>query len=557
MTHHRWHDYYPSGTPTTVNADRYSSLLELLDECLNKFSELKSFECMGKFITYSELDLLTYKFACYLQSLGLDKGTRIAIQLPNILQNPIAMIGALRAGLVVVNTNPLYTPREMLHQYKDSGVKAVVILANFASKLESILKDTDVEHIIVTQLGDMHPFPKGFIINSVVKYVKKMVPAYKLPGAVSFQTALKLGTGKVLKKPHIQADDVAYLQYTGGTTGVSKGAMLTHRNIIANIEQMSAWMSGLLRERQEIAITPLPLYHIFSLTVNCWTMLKIGAHIVLITNPKDIPAFLKEMSKFPFTVITGVNTLYNAMMNHPLFSKVSFKDLKISVAGGMALQSSVAKRWKTFTGCPIIEGYGLTETSPVLTCNPLDGTERIGTIGLVFPSTEMKAIDEEGNTVPEGQPGELVARGPQIMKGYWQRPDETAKVMIEGGWFRTGDIGVYEDGWFRIVDRKKDMILVSGFNVYPNEIEDVIAAHPKVLEVAVLGVPDEHSGEVVKAFIVKKDESLTESEILEHCKKELTSYKRPKYVEFRKELPKTNVGKILRRALRQEDALAK
>jgi long-chain acyl-CoA synthetase len=551
MKHFRWHDFYPEGTPKVINPDRYSSLVELLENSFTKFSDHKSFECMGKSMSYRQLDLLSYNFACYLQSLGLEKGDRIGIQLPNVLQYPVAMFGALRAGLIVVNTNPLYTPREMQYQYKDSGTKAVVILANFASKLESIIKDTDIEHVIITEIGDLHSFPKSFLINAAVRYIKKMVPPYRLPTALSFKKALTLSRGKMLKKPFIQSDDVAFLQYTGGTTGVSKGAMLTHRNLIANTEQMSAWMGGLLRERQEIVITALPLYHIFSLTVNCWTMVKIGAHIVLITNPKDLKAFLTEIAKFPFTVISGVNTLYNAMMNHPLFSKINFTELKIAVGGGMAVQSSVAKRWKSFTGCPLIEGYGLTETSPVLSCNPLDGTERIGTIGLVFPNTEMKIVDDQGNDLPDGEAGEIVARGPQVMKGYWEKPEETEKVMMKEGWFKTGDIGVFEDGWFRIVDRKKDMILVSGFNVYPNEIEDVIATHPKVLEVAVVGVPDERSGEAVKAYVVRKVESLTQEELIEFCKQNLTSYKCPKLIEFRQELPKTNVGKILRRALKE------
>ncbi len=552
MSRYSWLRHYPSGVPHEINPDRYSSLVALLDEIFARYSKEKSFECMGKFLTYAEVDLLSTQFAAYLQSIGLKKGDRIAIQMPNLLQYPVAMFGALKAGLVVVNTNPLYTPREMQYQFKDSGAKAIVILANFASKLQSIIRDTDIRHVIITEIGDMHPFPKRLIINAVVRYIKKMVPAFSIPGAISFRAALKKGASVKFQKVELQGSDLAYLQYTGGTTGVSKGAMLTHRNMIANLEQNSAWMGGKLRERQEVVVTALPLYHIFSLTVNCWTMMKIGSHILLITNPKDMKGFLREISQYPFTIITGVNTLFNAMMNHPDFSKVDFSSLHISIGGGMAVQRAVAERWKEFTGCTLLEGYGLTETSPVLTCNPLDGTEKQGTIGLVFPSTEMKIVDEQGNDLPDGQAGEIVVRGPQVMKGYWQKPEETAQAFLEGGWFKTGDIGVLQDGWFRIVDRKKDMILVSGFNVYPNEIEDVIAKHVKVLEVAAVGVPDERSGEVVKVFVVKKDESLSEPELMEYCRRELTSYKCPKYIEFRKELPKTNVGKILRRALKEE-----
>lgn len=546
-----WLKHYPQGTSHEINPDQYSHIMEVFDESCRKFKTLTAFSNMGVTMTYEELDIQVGRFASYLQNhLGMKKGDRIAIQMPNVLQYPIAMFGALRAGLIIVNTNPLYTSREMIHQFKDSGATTLVILANFAHMLKDVLPQTQIKNVVITELADLFPQPKKFIVNAVVKYVKKMVPAYEVPGHFNFAQALKIGSKKAYTEVKRASDEVAFLQYTGGTTGVSKGAMLTHRNIISNMLQIAEWMKPKLKMGEEIALAPLPLYHIFSLTVNGLAFMKYGAHNVLITNPKDIPGFIKEMKKTPFTIMTGVNTLYNALANNPGISEVDFSKVKIAVAGGMALQKAVAEKWKAKTGSTVVEGYGLTETSPVLCCNPIDGTEKPGSIGLPLPSTEIKIVDDNGNEVPMGQPGELAARGPQVMKGYWQRLDETAKVL-KNDWLLTGDIAVAEDdGFFKIVDRKKDMILVSGFNVYPNEIEDVLALNPKILEVAAVGVPDEHSGEVVKVFIVKKDQSLTEKEVIEFAKKSLTNYKVPKSVEFRTELPKTNVGKILRRELR-------
>lgn len=548
-----WFKHYPKNIPQEINPDKYSSLVDLFEEACKKYGDMIAFENMGKSLTFNEVDNLSADFAAYLQNeIGLQKGDMIAIQMPNLLQYPIAMFGALRAGLVVVNTNPLYTPREMEHQFQDSKAKAIIILANFAHNLQKVLPNTEIKTVIVTEIGDLLGGVKGWVTNLVVKHVKKMVPSYSLPTAISFKDALDKGDKAGYKRPEIANTDLAYLQYTGGTTGVSKGAMLTHRNLIANMEQISAWMVPKLRERSELVITALPLYHIFALTVNCWAMLKIGAKNVLVTNPRDMPAFLKELKKYPFTVITGVNTLFNGLLNQEDFRNSGFEHLKIAVGGGMAVQRAVAKRWEEVTGVSLAEGYGLSETSPVLTCNPIDGTERIGTIGVPLPSTEIKLIDEEGNEVEIGEPGEIVAKGPQIMPGYWNRNDETSKVFIDG-WFKTGDIGILsEDGFFSIVDRKKDMINVSGFNVYPNEIEDAIAENPKVVEVAAIGVMDDNGNEKVKVFVVKKDESLTESELIEFCRETLTAYKVPKQVEFRKELPKSNVGKILRKILRDE-----
>lgn len=552
MSDFPWLKFYPKDIPATINPDKYASLLELFEESVSKFGSQVAFQNMGKAITYKELDRSSLQFASYLQNvLNLKKGDRIAIQLPNILQYPVALFGALRAGLIVVNTNPLYTPREMEHQFKDSGTVAIVILANFAHNLEKIINKTDIKTVVITELGDLLGPVKKVIVNLVVKFVKKMVPPYSIPGAVSFQSTLNKGKGSSYKKPELKGNDLAFLQYTGGTTGVSKGAMLTHRNMVANMEQISSWMVPRLREREELVITALPLYHIFALTVNCLAMLKIGANNVLITNPRDFPAFIKELTKHPFSVITGVNTLFNALLNRPEFPDVGFKNLKVATGGGMAVQKVVARKWHEVTGTPLTEGYGLTETAPVLSCNPIDGTERIGTIGTPLPSTEMVIMDDQGNILPTGEIGEICAKGPQVMPGYWNRPDETEKVFFNE-WFKTGDIGfMNEDGFFTIVDRKKDMINVSGFNVYPNEIEDVVAEHPKVLEVAAIGVPDEKSTEVVKIFVIKKDPSLTESELLSFCKENLTNYKLPRYIEFRDELPKSNVGKILRKDLRR------
>jgi long-chain acyl-CoA synthetase len=552
MQEFSWLKHYPAGIPKTINPDKYSSLVELFEEVFNKYGNQIAFQNMGKSITYNELNKESAQFAAYLQNvLNLKKGDRIAIQLPNLLQYPIALFGALRAGLVVVNTNPLYTAREMEHQFKDSGVETIVILANFAHNLEKILANTTIKHIIITEIGDRLGTVKSFVVNMVVKHVKKMVPSYKLPKIISFNDVLNKGKALAYKKPDLKNKDSAFLQYTGGTTGLSKGAILTHRNMVANMEQMSAWMKPKLRDREEIVITALPLYHIFALTVNCLAMLKIGANNVLITNPRDFTAFIKELKNHRFSVITGVNTLFNALLNQKEFLNIDFSSLKVAAGGGMAIQKVVALKWQEVTGIPITEGYGLTETAPVLSSNAIDGTERLGTIGVPLPSTELVVMDDEGNILPVGEIGEICAKGPQIMPGYYNKPEETEKVFFNE-WFKTGDIGVMnEDGFFSIVDRKKDMINVSGFNVYPNEIEDVLAAHPKVLEVAAIGVPDERSTEAVKIFIVKKDKALTEEEVHSYCKENFTGYKRPKFIEFRDELPKTNVGKILRKNLRE------
>jgi long-chain acyl-CoA synthetase len=550
---HPWFNLYPSGVAHEINPDQYESIPDLLEESFQKYHDKTAFVNMGKELTFGQVDKLSQQFACYLQNeAGLKKGDRIAIQMPNLLQYPVVLFGAMRAGLIVVNTNPLYTPHEMKHQFIDSGAKAVIILANFASKLEKILPETGIETVIVTEIGDMLGGLKKTIVNFVVKNVKKMVPAYSIPGAKKFNDVVDKGAGHTFTKADISINDVAFLQYTGGTTGVSKGASLSHRNIVANLLQCKEWFVG-LSEGEEVVITALPLYHIFALTVNCLLMTNVGAKNILITNPRDMPAFIKDLQKYPSTIITGVNTLFNGLLHQPDFKSVDFSQLKFAIGGGMAVQKAVAEKWKEVTGKVLAEGYGLSETSPLLSCNPLDGTDRIGTIGLPAPSTEMKIMDEDGNELPVGEAGEICSRGPQVMSEYWERPDETAKVF-HGDWFRTGDIGVIdEDGYFKVVDRKKDMINVSGFNVYPNEIEDVVASHDKVLEVAAIGVGDEKSTEAVKLFVVKKDSSLTEDELKEYCKEYLTNYKRPKFVEFREELPKSNVGKILRRHLREAE----
>jgi long-chain acyl-CoA synthetase len=549
-----WFKFYAKGVPQEINPEQYSSLVDMYLESFRKYSDAIAYENIGSKITFDQLNKLSLNFANYLQhKLGLEKGDRIAIQMPNLMQYPIALIGAHRAGLVVVNTNPLYTPREMEHQFKDSGAKALVILENFASNLQGILKNTEIEHVIISKIGDMLGGLKGSIVNLVIKHVKKMVPDYKIEGVIPFKETIKHNSSYKLEDPQLKSEDLAFLQYTGGTTGVSKGAMLTHRNLVSNMEQIHKVLSPVVIESEELAITALPLYHVFALVVNCLAMLKIGARNVLITNPRDFPAFIKELKKYNFTLITGVNTLFNALLNQEKFRELDFSSSKISAAGGMAVQNSVALKWKEVTGHPIVEGYGLTETSPVLTINPFDGTERIGTIGLPVPSTDIKIMDDDGNELPVGERGEICASGPQVMKGYWNREKDT-REMFHGEWLKTGDIGIMdEDGFFKIVDRKKEMILVSGFNVYPNEVEDVISGHPKVLEVGVIGVPDEKSTEVVKCFIVKKDDSLSEDEIKEYCQENLTAYKRPKYVEFRTEMPKSNVGKILRRLLKEGD----
>ena len=551
-----WLKSYPPGVPADINPGEYRSLVELFESSIRKFGDRPAFHSMGKTITYADLDRLSRDFAAWLQWKGLGKGARVAIMMPNCLQYPVAMFGTLRAGCTVVNVNPLYTARELEHQLKDSGAEAIVILENFGSVLQQVRAKTPLKHVVVTSLGEMLGV-KGVIVNLVVRKVKKMVPPYELRGALSFRQALSEGAGKQLSTPPLAHDDIAYLQYTGGTTGVSKGAILLHRNVIAALLQYRAWLSPAMGAERAVIITALPLYHIFSLTVNCLVMMFVGGENILITNPRDIPGFVKELAKHKYSMITGVNTLFNALLNHPEFAKLDFSHLKMALGGGMAVQKAVAERWKQVTGTPLIEGYGLTETAPSATANPLNLMQYTGAIGVPMPSTDVTLRDDAGKDVALGQPGEICIRGPQVMKGYWQRPDETASVLGADGFLRTGDIGIMDDkGFIRIVDRKKDMILVSGFNVYPNEIEQVVAMHPGVLECAAIGVPDEHSGEVPKVYVVKKDPALTEQDVLEHCKKELTGYKRPKYVEFRSDLPKTNVGKILRRALREEKKAA-
>lgn len=549
-TTHPWFNSYPKGVSNEINLERYPNIMSVFYEGIQKNRSLPAYSNLGASITFDQLDHSVEKFASFLQNeLGLKPGDRIALQMPNLLQFPIALFAALKVGLVVVNTNPLYTAKEMQHQFKDAGVKCIVILANYASLLEQIIKDTQIESVVVTEVGDLLGFPKSLLVNSVLKYVKKMVPSFCLKH-YTFNQALVIGSKNSSRPHHAKQTDLAFLQYTGGTTGVSKGAELTHQNILANMLQIVEWMKPLLQEGKEVIITALPMYHIFSLTVNCLTFMVYGGHNILITNPRDIPAFIKTLRTTKFTAMTGVNTLFNALMNHPDFGKIDFSSVKLSVAGAMALQSTVAEKWKKLTNTPIFEGYGLTEASPVVCCNPIVGKSIVGTIGVPLPSTFVEIWDDNGKPVAKGTEGELVVKGPQVMKGYYNRPDETEKVM-KNGYLLTGDIAVQlDDGFFKIVDRKKDMILVSGFNVYPNEVEDAIASHPAVLEVAVVGVADEHSGEVVKAVVVKKDPNLTDKDVIEHAKKSLTAYKVPRHVEFRTELPKTNVGKVLRRALR-------
>jgi long-chain acyl-CoA synthetase len=549
-----WLGSYQKGVPAEIDLTEFQSLGELFEKSVAKFRERVAYINMGVEITYGQLDKLSRDFAAYLQSvLKLPPGARVAVMLPNVLQYPICIFAALRAGYVVVNVNPLYTPRELEHQLKDSGAEVVVILENFAVTLEEVLARTPVKHVVLARLGDMLGFPKGAVVNFVVRYVKKMVPAYSLPRAVDFRTALGKGASAELKKVAVGQEDLAFLQYTGGTTGVSKGAMLVHRNILANLAQAHAWIRPALGEEQHLVVTALPLYHIFALTANCFTFFKVGASNLLITNPRDIPAFVAELGKYPFTVITGVNTLFNALLNNDAFCALDFKHLKVTLGGGMAVQKAVAMKWKLVTGKPLIEAYGLTETSPAATINPLDIPDYTGAIGVPISSTEVVLRNDAGEDVPLGERGELCIRGPQVMKGYYNRPEETAKVIMPDGFLLTGDIAVMDEkGFVRIVDRKKDMILVSGFNVYPNEVEDVVAQHPGVLEVAAVGVPDERSGEAVKIFVVKKDASLTAEVLIAHCREHLTGYKVPSQVEFRSDLPKTNVGKILRRELRDE-----
>ncbi|CAG9178276.1 long-chain fatty acid--CoA ligase [Cupriavidus pampae] len=550
-----WLKQYPAGVPAEIDASPYRSLAQLLEESFRTHADKRAFICMDAAITYGELDRLSQQFGAWLQARGLKPGARVAIMMPNVLQYPVALAGVLRAGYVVVNVNPLYTPRELEHQLKDSGAEAIVILENFAATLQAVLPNTPVRHVVVASMGDMLGTVKGAIVNFVVRNVKKMVPEWQLPNCVRFNDVIRESRSLTLAPTTTGPDDIAFLQYTGGTTGVSKGAVLLHRNVVANVLQSEAWMQPALDKGapidQVITITALPLYHIFALTVCCLLGMRNGGVSVLIPNPRDIPGFIKELQKYRFNMFPAVNTLYNALLNHPDFDKVDFSGLRVANGGGMAVQEAVAKKWLSRTGCPIIEGYGLSETSPSATCNPTDTDAFSGTIGLPLPSTELAIRDDDGNDVPLGQPGEICLRGPQVMAGYWNRPDETAKVMTPDGFFKTGDIGVMDErGYTKIVDRKKDMILVSGFNVYPNEVEGVVAECPGVLEVAAVGVPDVHSGEVVKLFIVRKDPALTEETVVAFCRERLTGYKRPKYVEFRTELPKTNVGKILRRELR-------
>jgi long-chain acyl-CoA synthetase len=555
-----WLKQYPAGVPVDIDTSHFGSLVELLEESFAKFADRKAFICMDKSISYRDLDEMSQAFAAFLQSKGLEKGARVALMMPNVLQYPIATAAVLRAGYAVVNVNPLYTPRELEHQLKDSGAEAIVVLENFAHTVEQVLPHTAVKQVIVASMGDLLGF-KGVIVNLVVRRVKKMVPAYSLPTAVAFNDALAAGKSLTFNKPKIGPDDVAFLQYTGGTTGVSKGATLLHRNIVANVLQNDAWLQPALASpphvEQLLVVCALPLYHIFALTACYLLAVRAGGANLLIPNPRDIPGFIKELMKYQVNSFPAVNTLYNGLMHHPDFAKLDFSKLKISNGGGMAVQQPVAEQWKKITGCSIAEGYGLSETSPTLTCNPASMGEFNGSIGIPVPSTFISIRDDDGNEVPIGEPGEICAKGPQVMVGYWNRPDETAKVMTADGYFRTGDIGVMAaDGYIKIVDRKKDMILVSGFNVYPNEIEEVIASHPGVLECAVIGVPDEKSGEAVKAFVVKKDPNVTAEDIVKFCRDQLTAYKVPRHVEFRTSLPKTNVGKILRRQLRDEKTAA-
>jgi len=548
-----WFKNYPQGTPHEIGAYEYDSLIDMFDTACEKYGDKIAFENFGKQLTFRELQQHVTSFAAYLQvELGLKKGDRIAIQMPNLLQFPIAFFGAIKAGLIAVNTNPLYTPPEMKHQFIDAGVSAVVIVANFAKQLEVIKSEIPAKHIIVTSMGDMLGPVKGTIVDFVVKYVKKMVPAFHIPEAISFKSALKKGATLKYSKPSMDIEDVAVLQYTGGTTGISKGAQLSHRNLIAHNQMITHWFKPYMRpDHEDLIITAIPMYHIFALTVNGLLMFTSGVKNVMITNPRDMPGFVKELGKHKFSIITGVNTLFNGLLNNPDFKNLDFSRLAGAVGGGMAVQDAVAQKWEEVTGRPLVEGYGLSETSPVLCCNPLDGKHRRGFIGIPVPSTEVAIFDDAGNQLKQGETGEICARGPQVMRGYWEK--DNAGVFYPGDWFKTGDIGYMdEQGYFKIVDRKKDMIKVSGFNVFPNEIENVIAGHPKVLEVAAIGVPHEKSGEAIKVYIVKKDASLTEKELIDFCHTSLTNYKVPKFVEFISEVPKSNVGKILRRILKEK-----
>jgi long-chain acyl-CoA synthetase len=555
-TQRPWLASYPPGVPATIDVDAYRSLAHVLESACERFYHRPAFANMGRVLTYADIDRLSRHFASYLRNVAkLNKGDRVAIMLPNVLQYPIAIFGALRAGLTVVNTNPMYTARELRHQLHDAGASAIVVLDNFASTLAEVLQDTPVNHVITTGLGDLLGFPKSAVVNLMLRHVKKLIPPYSIPNAVRFNSVLAAGSRKPPPKVDIGHGDIAFLQYTGGTTGVAKGAMLTHGNMVANMQQSSAWLGASAREGEEVIITAIPLYHIFALTANCLVFMKFGGLNHLVTNPRDMPGFVKILAGIRFTAITGVNTLFNGLLNTPGFDKVDFSKLHLTLGGGMAVQRAVAERWKKVTGVTLVEAYGLTETSPAACMNPLDLGEYNGAIGLPISSTDASVQDDNGTQLGTGEVGELCIRGPQVMKGYWQRPEETAKVLGADGWLHTGDIAKMDDkGYFTIVDRKKDMILVSGFNVYPNEIEDVVAQCPGVLEVAAVGVPDEKSGEAVKIVVVRKDPALTAETLKEHCRANLTGYKLPKYIEFRDALPKTNVGKILRRELRDSAA---
>ena len=547
-----WLKSYPPGVPAEIDINQYASLREVLEDSCAKFGSRPAYSCMGRTITFTELDRLSAAFGAFLQARGLNKGARVALMMLNVLQYPVCLFGILRVGCTVVNVNPLYTPRELEHQLNDSGAEMIIVVENFAHTLADVLSKTEVKHVIVTTIGEMLGL-KGVLVDFVLRHVKKMIPAWKIPAATRLSDALAEGGRRKLEPVAIGHEDIAFLQYTGGTTGVAKGAMLLHRNIIANLLQAGAWVKPFLGNKRHVVITPLPLYHIFSLTANCLIFMTLGAENVLITNPRDIPGLVKEMSKHSFTAITGVNTLFNALLNNAEFQKLDFSTLQMTLGGGMAVQKAVADRWEKVTGKPLIEAYGLTETSPAATINPLDLPEYNGAIGLPISSTDLVLRDDDGKEVALGDRGEICIKGPQVMAGYWKRPEETAKVIDRDGWLATGDIGVVDErGYVRIVDRKKDMILVSGFNVYPNEIEAVVAMHPGVLECAAVGVPDAKSGEAVKLFVVKKDPALTAEALLAHCREQLTGYKCPRDVEFRTELPKSNVGKILRRELRDE-----
>ena len=543
---------YPAGVPAEIDVNEYASLREVLEESCAKFGSRPAYSCMGRTITFADLDKLSAAFGAFLQGRGLTKGTRVALMMPNVLQYPVCLFGILRAGCTVVNVNPLYTPRELEHQLTDSGAEMIVVVENFAHTLAEVISKTQVKHVVVTTIGEMLGL-KGVLVDFVLRHVKKMIPAWDIPGAIRLSDALAEGGRRKLEPVEIGHEDIAFLQYTGGTTGVAKGAMLLHRNIIANVLQSRAWVKPFLGNQRHVVITPLPLYHIFSLTANCLIFMTLGAENVLITNPRDIPGLVKEMGKHSFTAFTGVNTLFNALLNNAEFRKLDFSTLQMTLGGGMAVQKAVADRWEKVSGKPLIEAYGLTETSPAATINPLDLPEYNGAIGLPISSTDLVLRDDDHKEVALGERGEICIKGPQVMLGYWKRPEETAKMIDRDGWLATGDIGVIDErGFVRIVDRKKDMILVSGFNVYPNEIEAVVAMHPGVLECAAVGVPDSKSGEAVKLFVVKKDPTLTAEALLAHCREQLTAYKCPRDVEFRTELPKSNVGKILRRELRDE-----